>query len=285
MNRCTWSLPESVGPIGTLVVNVRVNGVVTVAPPVGEVIVSVGLLLPPEDEPEPLPFEPHAVASSAAAPIVIANVWTRIYCSLEGSSCSLILLRRQGRCSSSRRDESVIAPFYNRAGLSGGDLVLVRESAEDLFSADPVLGEVDRLRRPGVSLSGCELADGAVRPGGVVVPQVYSVSTRRRWCSLTISNRPKSSRRRVPMILFADGVGRRGGTGPYAAGSGAGAAGSGVARALGARSVASIGGLAAGTVHENVIGRCRLPGRRSRASRYGSRPAAAASRPGRVWYA
>src|SRR6266542_1272949 len=83
MNRCTWSLPESVGPIGTLVVNVRVNGVVTVAPLGGEVIVSVGLLLPHEDEPEPLPFEPHAVASSAAAPIVIASVWTRIDCSLE----------------------------------------------------------------------------------------------------------------------------------------------------------------------------------------------------------
>ncbi len=63
-------------------VNVRVNGVVTVAPRAGEVIVSVGLLLPPEDGPEP--FEPHAeAASSAAAPIVIANVWTvRIGCSL-----------------------------------------------------------------------------------------------------------------------------------------------------------------------------------------------------------
>jgi hypothetical protein len=31
--------------------------------------------------------------------------------------------------------------------MSGGDLVLVRESAEDLFPADPVLGEVD-LRWP-----------------------------------------------------------------------------------------------------------------------------------------
>jgi hypothetical protein len=37
--------------------------------------------------------------------------------------------------------------------MSGSDLVLVRESAEDLFPADPVLGEVDWLRRPGVSLS------------------------------------------------------------------------------------------------------------------------------------
>lgn len=45
------------------------------------------------------------------------------------------------------------------------------ESAEDLFPAYPVLGEVD-LRRPGVSLSRCKLAEGTVRPGGVVVPKV-----------------------------------------------------------------------------------------------------------------
>jgi len=55
--------------------------------------------------------------------------------------------------------------------LPGSDLVIVRESAEDLFSADPVLSEVD-LGWPGVSLSGCELAEGAVRPGGVVVLKV-----------------------------------------------------------------------------------------------------------------
>jgi hypothetical protein len=55
--------------------------------------------------------------------------------------------------------------------MSGGDLVLVRESAEDLFSADPVLGEVD-LRWPGVSLGRGELAEGTVRPGAVVMPQV-----------------------------------------------------------------------------------------------------------------
>ena len=47
----------------------------------------------------------------------------------------------------------------------------MRESAEDLFSADPVLGKVD-LRWPGVSLSRCELAEGAVRPAGVVVLKV-----------------------------------------------------------------------------------------------------------------
>jgi hypothetical protein len=56
--------------------------------------------------------------------------------------------------------------------LSDSDLVLMCESAEDLLPVDPVIGEVDRLRRPGVSLSRCELAEGAVRPGGVVVQQV-----------------------------------------------------------------------------------------------------------------
>ena len=47
----------------------------------------------------------------------------------------------------------------------------MREPAEDLFSADPVLGEVD-LRWAAVCLMWCELAKGTVRPGGVVVPQV-----------------------------------------------------------------------------------------------------------------
>src|ERR1017187_3684681 len=56
--------------------------------------------------------------------------------------------------------------------MSGGDLVFVCESAGDLFSSDPVLGEVD-LRWPGVSLSRCELAEGTVRPAGVVVQQVF----------------------------------------------------------------------------------------------------------------
>src|SRR6266702_5819287 len=56
--------------------------------------------------------------------------------------------------------------------MSGGDLILVRESAEHLFPADPVVGEVD-FRWPGAGLSGCDLAEGTVRPGGVVVPQVF----------------------------------------------------------------------------------------------------------------
>jgi hypothetical protein len=43
---------------------------------------------------------------------------------------------------------------------SSGDVVLVGESAEDLLLADPVHGEVDWIRRMGVSLSGGELAEG-----------------------------------------------------------------------------------------------------------------------------
>ena len=63
------------------------------------------------------------------------------------------------------------ADSRSNARLSSGDLVLVREAAEDLFSAEPVLGEVD-LRWPGVSLSRWQLAQGAMRAGGVVVDQV-----------------------------------------------------------------------------------------------------------------
>jgi hypothetical protein len=58
-------------------------------------------------------------------------------------------------------------------GQSGGDVVLVGKSAEDLLAADPELGEVDRFRWLGVSLGQCELAEGTVRPGSVIVPQVF----------------------------------------------------------------------------------------------------------------
>jgi len=51
-------------------------------------------------------------------------------------------------------------------------VVLVGESAEDLLPADPVLCEVDRFGWPGVGLSRCELAEGTVRPAGVVMRQV-----------------------------------------------------------------------------------------------------------------
>ena len=66
---------------------------------------------------------------------------------------------------------AVTCVFWYQLELSGGDLVLVRKPAEDLLSADPVLSEVD-LRWSGAGLSGCELAEGTVRPGGVVMPQV-----------------------------------------------------------------------------------------------------------------
>ena len=67
---------------------------------------------------------------------------------------------------------AVTCSFSQRAGPSGGDLVFVDESAEDLFPADPVLGEVD-LRWPGAGSRGCELAERPVRPGCVVVQQVF----------------------------------------------------------------------------------------------------------------
>jgi hypothetical protein len=47
----------------------------------------------------------------------------------------------------------------------------VREPAEDLFPADPVLGKVD-LRWPGVSLNRRELAESTVRPDCDAAPQV-----------------------------------------------------------------------------------------------------------------
>src|ERR1700758_2202400 len=59
-------------------------------------------------------------------------------------------------------------------GQLSGDVVLVGEPAEDLLPPDPVGGEVDRFWWTGVGLSWGELAEGAVRPGGVVVPQVLA---------------------------------------------------------------------------------------------------------------
>ena len=61
----------------------------------------------------------------------------------------------------------------NGLELSGGDLVLGREAAEDLSSADPVLGEVD-LGRSAMSVGWWQLAQGAIRPGSVVVRQVLA---------------------------------------------------------------------------------------------------------------
>src|SRR5215472_13908772 len=61
---------------------------------------------------------------------------------------------------------------FRNPRLSSGDVVLVCEAAEDLLSADTALGEVDP-RWPAVSLSRWQLAQGAVRPGCVVVDQVF----------------------------------------------------------------------------------------------------------------
>jgi hypothetical protein len=67
--------------------------------------------------------------------------------------------------------------FGVSCGQLRGDVVLVGEPAEDLLPADPALGEVDRFWWAGVGLSWGELAEGAMRPGGVVVPQVFGQHT------------------------------------------------------------------------------------------------------------
>jgi len=64
--------------------------------------------------------------------------------------------------------------FGMPCGQLGSYVVLVGESAEDLFPVDPVLGEVDRLGRAGLCLSWGQLTEGAMRPGRVP-------------CSITIS--------------------------------------------------------------------------------------------------
>jgi hypothetical protein len=50
--------------------------------------------------------------------------------------------------------------FGVSCGQLGSNVVLVGESAEDLFPADPVLGKVDRLGWTGIGLSRGELAEG-----------------------------------------------------------------------------------------------------------------------------
>ena len=62
--------------------------------------------------------------------------------------------------------------FGVSCGQLGSYVVLMGKSAEDLFPVDRVLGEVDRLGRAGRCLSRGQLAEGAVRPGRVVVRQV-----------------------------------------------------------------------------------------------------------------
>ena len=76
----------------------------------------------------------------------------------------------------------------NGMGLSGGDLVLVRESAEDLFPADPVLGEVD-LRWPvgfQVSATGLDLGFYAARSYSLMRPPRTGrrlISSCERWAT------------------------------------------------------------------------------------------------------
>ena len=88
-------------------------------------------------------------------------------------------MQRGSQHASSRRDR--LGPrgtavdnlrFGMPCGRLGSYVVLVGESAEDLFEVDPVLGEVDRLGRVGRCLSWGQLAEGAMRPGRVVVGQV-----------------------------------------------------------------------------------------------------------------
>jgi hypothetical protein len=55
----------------------------------------------------------------------------------------------------------------------------VGESAEDPLAADPELGEVDRFRRAGASLSWADLAEGTVRRASLWCRR-YSASTRRK---------------------------------------------------------------------------------------------------------
>ena len=89
-------------------------------------------------------------------------------------------------------------------GLSGGDLVFVDESTEDLFPADRVLGEVDRLGWLGIGSSRCELAEGTVRSASVVMQQVFGQHLAQVVFiddQQAVEDLPAQGRRRVPVIL------------------------------------------------------------------------------------
>ena len=94
-------------------------------------------------------------------------------------------------------------------GQSGSDVVLVSvHSAEDLLPADLVFRDVDRFGAAGYRLGrGGSWPREQVRPGTVVVPRRYSVSTRRRWCSLTISTPVEGLPKQGADDPFADRVG------------------------------------------------------------------------------
>ena len=63
--------------------------------------------------------------------------------------------------------------FCSSVGWYGGDVVLVGEPSQDLFAAYPVVGEIDRFRWLSVGLGRGELSEGTVRPGSVVMRQVF----------------------------------------------------------------------------------------------------------------
>jgi hypothetical protein len=111
----------------------------------------------------------QAADSDAAArfPAVVGNgSWLAAYLDQRFEARGDLLIRDQGSCWARKRDRRCDLRLpVNGMELAGGDLVLVSETAEDLSSADPVIGEVDQLRWPGVSLSRRELAKGTVRPG------------------------------------------------------------------------------------------------------------------------
>ena len=74
------------------------------------------------------------------------------------------------------------------------------EPTEDLFLADPVVGEVDRFRWVGAGLGRGELAEGTMWPGSVVMPQVFGqhpaqmVLTSRRANIIRQPSRRRASR-------------------------------------------------------------------------------------------
>jgi hypothetical protein len=74
-----------------------------------------------------------------------------------------------------------------------------------------VLSEVDRIGPLGIGLGRGDLAEGTEKAG----QRCNAEGTRSapRWCSLTISSRSKSSRRRVPMTLSQIAFGARNGIG------------------------------------------------------------------------
>src|ERR1700722_19261979 len=87
--------------------------------------------------------------------------------------------------------------FRVPCGQLGGDVVLVGEPAEYVLPADPVLGEVDRFWWAGAGFSWGELAEGARRPGRVVVPQ--ALGQHLAHVQLVVDQPVQGLRRGVPM--------------------------------------------------------------------------------------